>query len=113
MYDPAIGRFSTMDPLAEKYYSVSPYVYCLNNPTRFIDPDGMEPLDWLSDLVKSAQQFLFGNAQTPPRELQGVDQAKYQISELEKGAKRAESATGYINALNEGIATGDPSSWNC
>jgi RHS repeat-associated protein len=40
-YDPTVGRFMTMDPLAEKYYSVSPYAYCLNNPVRFVDPDGM------------------------------------------------------------------------
>ncbi len=40
--DPAIGRFTMMDPLAEKYYSVSPYAYCGNNPMRYIDPTGME-----------------------------------------------------------------------
>ncbi|KAA6302468.1 MAG: tRNA nuclease WapA [Candidatus Ordinivivax streblomastigis] len=41
-YDPAIGRFMTIDPLAEKYYSTSPYAYCLNNPMRFIDPTGKD-----------------------------------------------------------------------
>lgn len=30
-----------MDPLLEKYYDISPYVYCANNPVRFIDPTGM------------------------------------------------------------------------
>ena len=31
-----------MDPLAEKYYSISPYAYCGGNPVRFTDPDGRE-----------------------------------------------------------------------
>ncbi len=30
----------TQDPLAEKYYDISPYVQCLNNPVNYIDPDG-------------------------------------------------------------------------
>ncbi len=33
-------QWSTMDPLCEKYYDVSPYAYCMNNPVKFIDPDG-------------------------------------------------------------------------
>jgi len=32
-----------VDPLCEKYYSVSPYVYCLDNPVRLVDPDGRTP----------------------------------------------------------------------
>ena len=40
MYEPALGRFMTMDPLAEKYYSISPYAYCANNPVNAIDIDG-------------------------------------------------------------------------
>ena len=39
-HDPILGRWDRIDPLCEKYYSTSPYVYCANNPVRFIDPDG-------------------------------------------------------------------------
>ena len=42
MYDPSIGRFTTMDPLCEKYYSVSPYAYCNNNPVNLVDPEGKD-----------------------------------------------------------------------
>ena len=42
-YDAALGRWFTVDPLTEKYYSISPYVYVVNNQARFIDPDGKSP----------------------------------------------------------------------
>ena len=42
MYYPALCRFMTMDPLCEKYYSISPYAYCNNNPVKYIDPDGRD-----------------------------------------------------------------------
>ena len=39
-YDPALGRFTSIDPLAAKYPDVSPYAYCSDNPIRYTDPDG-------------------------------------------------------------------------
>ncbi|SBW01103.1 RHS repeat-associated core domain-containing protein [uncultured Dysgonomonas sp.] len=39
-YESAIGRFTSVDPLAEEYYSWSLYTYVMNNPLKFIDPDG-------------------------------------------------------------------------
>ena len=39
-YYPAICRTTTMDPLAEKYYSTSPYAWCGNNPVIFTDANG-------------------------------------------------------------------------
>ncbi len=38
--DNTILRWTTKDPLCEKYYNTSPYVFCLNNPLRYEDPDG-------------------------------------------------------------------------
>jgi len=40
-YYAAMERFMTVDPLAEIYYSISPYAYCAGNPVRYIDPNGM------------------------------------------------------------------------
>ena len=39
-YDSKLQCWSTPDPLAEKYYHLSPYVYCADNPINAIDPDG-------------------------------------------------------------------------
>ena len=39
-YNPVIPVWDRMDPLAEKDYSTSPYVYCGNNPVNRVDKDG-------------------------------------------------------------------------
>ena len=39
-YDAALGRFTTNDRFAEKYYSMSPYQYGANNPVNNIDVNG-------------------------------------------------------------------------
>ena len=40
-YDSMIGRTPTQDPLAEKYYDMSPYLWCAANPITLTDPTGM------------------------------------------------------------------------
>ena len=56
LYDPSYCRFTTVDPLAEKYYSTSPYAYVKNNPLKFIDPDGRKLINTISP---NSHQALF------------------------------------------------------
>ncbi|MGB4292173.1 MAG: DUF6443 domain-containing protein [Bacteroidales bacterium] len=39
-YDPELGRFTTQDRFAEKYYGLSPYQYAAGNPVLFVDVNG-------------------------------------------------------------------------
>ena len=51
------GRWLTIDPLAEEYYDISPYVYCLNNPINAIDPDGKQ-VDWTKNLQTQEYEWM-------------------------------------------------------
>ena len=62
LMDPALGRFNMVDPLAEKYYWISPYVYCLNSPVRFIDPDGR---DW-RDVIRGISEAFIDDVNPNP-----------------------------------------------
>ena len=42
-YDPSLsGLFLSVDPMADKYPSLSPYAYCAWNPVKLVDPDGRD-----------------------------------------------------------------------
>lgn len=69
------GRWSSMDPLCEKYYSTSPYVYCENDPVNSIDPDGRS--GW-KVLLKAAYKI-------------GKSVAKHGASSLNKAATYADA----------------------
>ncbi|MDZ7878903.1 MAG: RHS repeat-associated core domain-containing protein [Saprospiraceae bacterium] len=54
-YDPAMARWTSTDPLAEKFKSENPYNYVLGNPIKLIDPNGM-------DVINSASKTTFTGA---------------------------------------------------
>ncbi len=41
-YYPALGRFTSVDLLAEKYHNTTPYAYCGNNPINSVDLFGLD-----------------------------------------------------------------------
>ena len=66
-YDVAgVPMWTSVDPLAEKYYNVSPYAYCNNNPVMFIDPDGRDGIISIygNNITISANVYLYGTGAT-------------------------------------------------
>ena len=43
-FQTASGVFTSPDPLAEKYYPLSPYAYCAGDPVNLVDPEGDDNL---------------------------------------------------------------------
>ncbi|MDJ1505196.1 LamG-like jellyroll fold domain-containing protein [Xanthocytophaga agilis] len=56
MYDAQLGRFHTIDLLAEKIPTINPYQYTYNNPVMFTDPTGMMSDDEYNDWVAQLQE---------------------------------------------------------
>jgi RHS repeat-associated protein len=60
-YDPKISVFATVDPDAEQYAFMSPFVYAANSPIKYVDVQGMGPGDPPKKLTKLSYSLLEQN----------------------------------------------------
>lgn len=56
-YDPVLGRFNAVDPVAEKYTELTVYNSCFNNPISFTDPSGADPIGSWEDFERLVKTF--------------------------------------------------------
>ncbi|MGL5077139.1 MAG: RHS repeat domain-containing protein [Waterburya sp.] len=88
MYNPQIGRWQVTDKMAQKYARMSPYNYTLNNPIKFVDPDGND----VKDVIVTGPQ------------------AKQAVSELNKNSSlkiTRDEKTGQLSASGKATTKGD------
>ena len=115
----AISAIS-IDPLCEKYYWISPYAYCMNNPVKFVDPDGKKVVyfngylgfgspvggkeHWNSGFIRGAAKFF--NDNTKPY-FTNIDHKAFSTA-AERQADGYEYAKQNYAALTEGMKQDEP-----
>ena len=63
-YDPFSCRWTTRDPMAGKYLSLSPYNYCAGNPVSYVDSEGSVIAIWYNDNNGKQNCFMYSGKET-------------------------------------------------
>ncbi len=100
----------TPDPLAEKYYEVSPYMYCLGNPVKYIDPDGREFTEsswgYVNMLLNNISKRINNNANKIAdiqAKIDGGGLSEKKVKTLQNRIKRIEANSAELKSVQEEI----------
>jgi RHS repeat-associated protein len=102
-YDPALGRWMNVDPLAEKYPNMSPYIYCANNPVLYVDPDGREFVEGKEHVQKfrSDTEALIKSKTIESIKLSNTDGSKNKIEKLKTEISELNNALTELKTLED------------
>ncbi|WP_373552384.1 DUF6443 domain-containing protein [Haliscomenobacter sp.] len=99
-YDASVGRWNGVDRLAEKYMPVNAYVFAINNSLRFVDPNGMDIIEFAGgitftgeDAKRAFEQF----KQNKKVQVYIVNSTNFGINPLSD--EKLEKAMGYANDI--------------
>ena len=86
-YSSDLSIWLSVDPMSDKYPSLSPYVYCANNPVKLVDPNGCElwKPDEEGNLVAQQNDNAYSLAQylntTPDIAIKMLEEQNYTVNE--------------------------------
>ena len=104
-----VPRFTTVDPMAENYFSWSPYVYVGNNPMRFIDPTGMYWVDeesrkYAESLTKNIQEEIDSKQKSLDKLNAKIEKGQAKGKDVSKKQKKVASMQADIDNLNSSVS---------
>ena len=99
-YTSDLSIWLSVDPMAAKYPSLSPYVYCANNPIKLVDPNG-EEMEIVADNLTTNK--LSHDNQPSPILPQGKPTREQKLSDALSTMGNGESITGKELAQAIGI----------
>uniref|UniRef100_UPI002630F3F9 RHS repeat-associated core domain-containing protein n=1 Tax=Ferroplasma sp. TaxID=2591003 RepID=UPI002630F3F9 len=108
--DNVVMQWTSVDPLCEKYYDISPYAYCSDDPIRLIDPNGR---DWVMD-NKTKKYTWQDNVTKQGNTPKGYSYVGHQTTDLLKslGVKSSYSKGQNRRSLSLGSDKADPAPVN-
>lgn len=94
-----MGRFTTIDPLAEKCPNISPYAYCNGNPVNFVDPDGRAIEEKSREEWESLQRIITKTAQKIERRIIKLESKGKNGKNLTYLKERLSSISGTLSTM--------------
>ena len=104
-YSSDLSIWLSVDPMSDKYPSLSPYVYCANNPVKLVDPDGRKIVFAKGTSKEFKEQFAAAIKKLNEHHLGGIASA-LEKSKIKYTIAETTEQNGGFNSLTQTI------SWN-